>query len=246
MPVRVVPVPALEDNYMYVLIDEETKQCGVVDPVDASAMITAAEREGATITAILTTHSHWDHAGGNVELKKRCASIEVVYGGAGDGVAGCTQELNDGDTFALGNSTVQVLSTPCHTRGHICYLVDGNVFTGDTMFVSGCGNFNSGTPAQMASAFEKILALPDETKVWVGHEYTCKNCKFALFAEPDNEEIQRRLKWAESCPAWKSTFTPSRRRSDGDNVAPTQVVPLVDRALHHRRRKALQPLRAPR
>ena len=202
MPVRVVPVPALEDNYMYVLIDEETKQCGVVDPVDASAMITAAEREGATITAILTTHSHWDHAGGNVELKKRCASVEVVYGGAGDGVAGCTKELNDGDTFALGNSTVQVLSTPCHTAGHICYLVDGNVFTGDTMFVSGCGNFNSGTPAQMAQAFQKLLALPDDTKVWVGHEYTCKNCRFALFAEPDNAEIQRRLKWAESCHSW--------------------------------------------
>ena len=70
MPIRVVPVPALEDNYMYVVIDEETKQCGVVDPVDASAIQTAAEREGATITAILTTHSHWDHAGGNVELKK--------------------------------------------------------------------------------------------------------------------------------------------------------------------------------
>ena len=129
MPVRVVPVPALEDNYMYCVIDEETKTCGVVDPVDASAMITAAAREGATITAILTTHSHWDHAGGNVELKKRCASVEVVYGGAGDGVAGCTKELNDGDTFALGNSTVQVISTPCHTPGHICYLVDGNVFT---------------------------------------------------------------------------------------------------------------------
>ena len=246
MPVRVVPVPALEDNYMYVVIDEETKQCGVIDPVDASAMLAAAEREGATITAILTTHSHWDHAGGNVELKKRCASIEVVYGGKNDGVACCTKELGDGDTFALGNSTVQVLSTPCHTAGHICYLVDGNVFTGDTMFVSGCGNFNSGTPAQMAQAFQKLLALPDETKVWVGHEYTCKNCRFALFAEPDNEEIQRRLKWAESCPAWKSTFTPSRRRSDGDNVAPTQVVPLVDRALDDRRREALQPLRAPR
>ena len=94
MPVRVVPVPALEDNYMYVVIDEETKQCGVVDPVDASAMITAAEREGATITSILTTHSHWDHAGGNVELKKRCSSIEVVYGGKNDGVAGCTKELD--------------------------------------------------------------------------------------------------------------------------------------------------------
>ena len=101
------------------------------------------------------------------------------------------------------------------------------------MFVSGCGNFNSGTPAQMAQAFQKLLALPDETKVWVGHEYTCKNCRFALFAEPDNAEIQRRLKWAESCPAWKSTFTSSRRRSDGDNIAPTQVVPLLDRALHH-------------
>ena len=113
-----------------------------------------------------------------------------------NGVAACTREVWDGDEIALGASTIRVLSTPCHTQGHVCFVVDGNVFTGDTMFVSGCGNFNGGSPRQMLDAFDKLLALPDDTLVWCGHEYTRKNCCFAAYAEPDNDEIRRRLDWA--------------------------------------------------
>lgn len=196
--VRVVPVPALEDNFMYLVVDEATKFAAVVDPVDPAAILAAAAAAGATITCILTTHSHWDHAGGNVELLDKCPTIEACYGGVGDGVAGCSAEVGDGATVRLGAATVRVLATPCHTPGHVCYVVDGNVFTGDTMFVSGAGNFNAGSPAQMAAAFDKILALPDATRVWVGHEYTCKNCRFALHAEPGNAAAKARLEWAEA------------------------------------------------
>jgi len=182
---------------MYLVIDLASNLAGVVDPVDPAAICAAAAAVGATIDCVLTTHSHWDHAGGNVELLAARPSIRC-YGGRGDGVAGCTDEVDDGREIALGASTIRVLSTPCHTPGHVCYAVGGNVFTGDTMFVSGAGNFNAGTPAQMAAAFEKILALPDATKIWCGHEYTCKNCRFALYAEPDNADVRARLAWAES------------------------------------------------
>ncbi|KAH8050735.1 hydroxyacylglutathione hydrolase [Aureococcus anophagefferens] len=154
--VTVTPVPALSDNYMYLLVDEQTKLAAVVDPVDARAMASAAAAAGATIAMVLTTHGHWDHAGGNAELAASRPGL----------------------------------------AGHVCFVVDGNVFTGDTMFVSGCGNFNGGSPRQMLDAFDKLLALPDDTLVWCGHEYTRKNCCFAAYAEPDNDEIRRRLDWA--------------------------------------------------
>lgn len=193
----VIVVPALQDNYMYLIIDNETKTAAAVDPIDTNAIQKAASDNEATITTILTTHNHWDHSGGNLKLIK-ALDIDRVYGGIGDNVPGCTNEVGDGSTFLIGTSTqVKVLFTPCHTQGHVCYYIDNShVFTGDTMFVSGAGNFNTGTPEQMTDAFDKILGLPDDTNVWVGHEYTAKNCAFACYCEPDNEEVQKRLEWA--------------------------------------------------
>jgi hydroxyacylglutathione hydrolase len=194
----VIPVPALSDNYMYLIIDSASKQAAVVDPVDIDAITKAAADNQATITTILTTHNHWDHSGGNLKLLESTPTINRVYGGKGDGVPGCNQEVGDGDLFMIGTNTqVKVLFTPCHTEGHVCYYVDtAHVFTGDTMFVSGCGNFNNGSPQQMTDAFDKLLGLPDDTNVWVGHEYTAKNCEFACFCEPNNEELKNRLAWA--------------------------------------------------
>jgi hydroxyacylglutathione hydrolase len=197
MSIRVVPVPALDDNYMYLVIDTATNNAGVVDPVDPAAIQQAATDNNATITSILTTHSHWDHDGGNIKLVDQCSTITAVYGGNGDGVKACTHEVGEGDEFFIGETKVQVLFTPCHTPGHVCYFVDEkHVFTGDTLFISGCGNFNAGTPEQMASAFDKLMNLPDATQVWVGHEYTATNCKFACFLEPDNEQARERMEWA--------------------------------------------------
>ena len=197
MSVRVVPVPALDDNYMYLVIDTATNHAGVVDPVDPEAIQAAAAANGATITCILTTHSHWDHAGGNIKMVEQVSTLKTVYGGIGDDAAGVTHEVGEGDEFNIGETTVKVIFTPCHTPGHVCYFVDGkHVFTGDTLFISGCGNFNSGTAEQMTSAFDKLMGLPDETQVWVGHEYTGTNCRFACFVEPENQDVRDRLDWA--------------------------------------------------
>lgn len=185
---------------MYLIIDNETQQAAAIDPIDVDAIQATALTANATITTILTTHNHWDHSGGNLKLISSTPTIDRVYGGVGDGVPGCTHEVTDGSTFLIGAKTnVSVLFTPCHTQGHVCYYVDNaHVFTGDTLFVSGAGNFNTGTPKQMTQAFDKILKLPDSTNVWVGHEYTAKNCAFACFCEPNNEEIKKRLAWAKS------------------------------------------------
>ena len=199
---RVVTVPILEDNYAYIIIDEDSKQAAAVDPADASTVVAAASRERVQLTHVLTTHSHWDHAGGNADMVKLCPGIEVV-GGKGDNAAAVTREVGDGDCVLVGTRIkVGVLYTPCHTRGHVTFVAEDPeggpacVFTGDTLFVAGCGNFNAGTPDQMYNALiGKIGTLPPESLVYCGHEYTEKNLMYAQSTEPLNEDIKIKLKW---------------------------------------------------
>eukprot|EP00462_Mataza_sp_D1_P016737 CAMPEP_0175159600 /NCGR_PEP_ID=MMETSP0087-20121206/23514_1 /TAXON_ID=136419 /ORGANISM="Unknown Unknown, Strain D1" /LENGTH=260 /DNA_ID=CAMNT_0016447671 /DNA_START=18 /DNA_END=796 /DNA_ORIENTATION=+ len=203
MSVQIVPV--LQDNYAYLLVDESTKSAAAVDPVEPEKVLAAAKKAGVTISTVLTTHSHWDHAGGNNKLKQLVKGVEVV-GGVGDNAEGVTREVKEGDVVKVGEVEVQVLSTPCHTAGHVCYFVRGEegkspgvVFTGDTMFVGGCGNFNDGTPEQMTKAMLYTLgSLPADTLVYVGHEYTLKNFAFGLFAEPNNKELAAKMAWAQA------------------------------------------------
>ncbi|XP_026324709.1 hydroxyacylglutathione hydrolase, mitochondrial [Hyposmocoma kahamanoa] len=195
-------LPALTDNYMYLLIDKATSEAAVVDPVIPSNVINAAKELGVNITKVLTTHHHWDHAGGNEDLKKMLPNVEV-YGGD-NRIGGLTHMVDHGTKFNVGSLNVQCLFTPCHTSGHICYFVsppgegkEHAVFTGDTLFLGGCGRFFEGTPAQMYNALINILSqLPEETKVYCGHEYTLQNLKFAAFVEPSNVNIMKKMKWS--------------------------------------------------
>mmetsp|Transcript_17748 Transcript_17748/g.28915 ORF Transcript_17748/g.28915 Transcript_17748/m.28915 type:complete len:325 (-) Transcript_17748:618-1592(-) len=207
----VVTVPLLNDNYGYLIVCPKEKVCAVVDPVEPKKILAAAKKEGVDITHILTTHSHWDHAGGNKDLIKSLkdqGKSVIVVGGAKDGIPGVTKEVKEGDEFKIGTSVeVKVLDTPCHTQGHVCFYCTkadakeksegGAVFTGDTMFVGGCGNFNSGSPEQMYSNFMKLGKLPKDTLVYCGHEYTLKNLAYASYADPENVELKERVKWAE-------------------------------------------------
>ncbi|XP_015677134.1 hydroxyacylglutathione hydrolase, mitochondrial [Protobothrops mucrosquamatus] len=201
---KVEILPALTDNYMYLLVDEETKEAAIVDPVQPQKVLDAVRKHGVKLTTVLTTHHHWDHAGGNEKLVKMEPGLRVC--GGDSRVGALTQKVSHLTTFQVGSLNVKCLSTPCHTSGHICYFVTKPnsseppaVFTGDTLFVAGCGKFFEGTPEEMYRALIEVLGrLPPETKVYCGHEYTINNLKFARHVEPNNAAIQRKLSWAKA------------------------------------------------
>jgi hydroxyacylglutathione hydrolase len=196
MSFTITHVPCLADNYAYILVCAATKQCAFVDPVEPDKVFAVADRLGAKCVAVLTTHHHEDHAGGNVDVVKR-ADVPV-YGGD-DRVAGLTRKVGSKDVISIGKVAVRVLETPCHTSGSVSYFVEDEtahraVFTGDTLFLGGCGRFFEGTAAQMHHALNVVLAgLPDNTHVYCGHEYTVSNLKFGQYVEPNNVDIQTRL-----------------------------------------------------
>ncbi|XP_059509888.1 hydroxyacylglutathione hydrolase, mitochondrial isoform X2 [Stegostoma tigrinum] len=199
---KVELLPALADNYMYLLIDNETREAAIVDPVEPQKVVEAVKKHGVNLTTVLTTHHHWDHAGGNAELVKKVPGLQV-YGGD-DRVGALTCKVSHKKTLQVGSLNVKCLFTPCHTSGHICYFVTKEnsseapaVFTGDTLFVAGCGKFFEGSGEEMYRALIDILgSLPSETRVYCGHEYTINNLKFARHVEPNNEAIRQKLAWA--------------------------------------------------
>lgn len=208
-------LPALEDNYMYLVVDEATKDAAIVDPVEPQKVLDAVKKYEVRLTTVLTTHHHWDHAGGNEKLNSEVEKL-IVCGG--DSRVGSLNNLvKHGDTFKLGNLEVECLHTPCHTSGHICYFIsdpqgddDPVVFTGDTLFVGGCGKFFEGTPTEMHKSLIEILGnLPGKTKVYCGHEYAIVNLKYALHVEPDNEDIKEKMAWAQSKRSKQEATVPS-------------------------------------
>ncbi|CAL8264975.1 hydroxyacylglutathione hydrolase, mitochondrial [Gadus morhua] len=205
-------LPALSDNYMYLVIDVDSKEAAIVDPVEPIKVIEAVRKHGVRLTTVLTTHHHWDHAGGNEKMVRLMPGLKV-YGGD-DRVDALTKKVTHSNTLKVGSLTVKCLFTPCHTTGHICYYVTKEnsteppaVFTGDTLFVAGCGKFFEGTAEQMYKALIETLGkLPPETRVYCGHEYTVSNLKFARHVEPDNEDILKKLEWAkEQCDKGEPT-----------------------------------------
>ncbi|KAH8378801.1 hypothetical protein KR009_001423 [Drosophila setifemur] len=210
-------LPALQDNYMYLIIDKETREAAIVDPVDPELVIKTVQEGNWTLKKVLTTHHHWDHAGGNEKLVKLWPEELEVYGGD-DRIGAMNHKVKQDDTFSIGKLNVKCLSTPCHTTGHICYHVTeasgadvgGAVFTGDTLFQGGCGRFFEGTAEEMYEALcTKLSALPDVTKVFCGHEYTLQNMSFARHVEPDSEVIQQRIEWARHRRASQDPTVPS-------------------------------------
>lgn len=207
-------LPALQDNYMYLIIDSSTRDAAIVDPVDPDSVLRAVKEENCNLTKVLTTHHHWDHAGGNEKLVKKFQDKLAVYGGD-ERIGALTNRVIQDDKIQIGKLNVKCIFTPCHTTGHICYYVEAPngekaVFTGDTLFQSGCGRFFEGTAEQMYSALcEKLSSLPDETKVFCGHEYTLQNLSFARHVEPQNEDVLRRIEWAKQKRAENAPTVPS-------------------------------------
>lgn len=220
---RIVPIPCLSDNYAYLLVCRETKEAAIVDVSEAGPVLAAIDqgagtqdsrrdlstlvhssREDVRIVAILSTHHHHDHVGGNEEVRSKLG-IDRVYGHGSDRgrIPGQTQYLQEDDTFEIGHLEVRALHIPGHTMGAVGYVVthepdDPVVFTGDTLFVGGCGRIFEGDPPMMHASLSKLAALDPRTKVYCGHEYTESNLRFAAHVEPSNAAIvQARAKVAQ-------------------------------------------------
>ncbi|CAN5404121.1 hydroxyacylglutathione hydrolase [soil metagenome] len=186
-------IPCLSDNYAYLVRCPETGRAAIVDPSEAAPVLAATK--DSPPSEIWCTHHHFDHVGGNDDLVSALA-IERVVGHVSDKGRIPQQNvfLADGDSFTLGSLRVRVLHVPGHTAGAIAYVVEGDgapaVFTGDTLFLAGCGRLFEGTPADMFASLAKLRGLPPQTRVYCGHEYTQSNLKFAAHVEPDNASIR--------------------------------------------------------
>jgi hydroxyacylglutathione hydrolase len=197
---EIVPVPALSDNYVWLLRDQASGTVAVVDPGEAAPVEAALARRGWEPALILLTHHHGDHVGGVAALK--AAHGAAVIGAAADAhrLPALDRAVSPGDTVAVGESRAVVIDTPGHTHGHIAYhfAEAGVLACGDTLFSLGCGRLLEGSPAEMFGSLGRLAALPDTTQVLCGHEYTLANARFALTVEPDNATLRARAAEAEA------------------------------------------------
>jgi hydroxyacylglutathione hydrolase len=176
----------LKDNYGFLIRDRATGRCATVDSPDADAILVELARLGWSLSMVLNTHWHPDHAGGNAALQS-ATGCEIVGPAEVRKIAPLDRVLRDGDQVTLGATQLAVMSVPGHTLGHIAYYdqEDGVAFVGDTLFALGCGRLFEGDAATMWTSLSRLAALPDETRVYCAHEYTADNARFALSVDSD-------------------------------------------------------------
>ncbi|MBU3076884.1 hydroxyacylglutathione hydrolase [Sphingomonas quercus] len=191
----IVRIPALSDNYVWLVHDPASGETVVVDPAEAQPVLAAAAARGWSIGQVWNTHWHSDHTGGNAAIK--AATGCLITGPATEAARIPTLDrlVGEGDSVRLGDHVAQVLAVPAHTAGHIAYHLaqDAVIFVGDTLFAMGCGRLFEGTAAEMFANMTRLAALPPETRVYCAHEYTESNGRYAAVAEPDNAAIAARL-----------------------------------------------------
>ncbi|HMM67699.1 MAG TPA: hydroxyacylglutathione hydrolase [Dokdonella sp.] len=194
---RLLPIPALNDNYVWLLADDRGNAL-VVDPGEAGPVAATLAREHLRLRAILLTHHHPDHIGG-VEALRENGDIDV-HAPRDPRIGVATHRVEDGDEIVIGEPALRfsVIAVPGHTRSHVAYHGHGLLFSGDTLFSVGCGRLFEGTPAQMLESLERLAALPADTQVCCGHEYTVANCAFAMGVDPGNAALRRRARNAQA------------------------------------------------
>ena len=220
---RIYRLPVLRDNYIFLIHDPNSKVTAVVDPAEAQPVLDCLNELKSELVAILNTHHHADHVGGNAQLLDRFPHA-VVYGGAHDKgrIPGQQVFLQEGDRITVAERQAEILFVPGHTRAHIAYYFPpepsdlleisgvGELFCGDTLFAGGCGRLFEGTPSQMLSSLDKLRSLPDNTHVWCAHEYTLKNLQFALTVDTRNSALLQRAKAVEAMRDRAESTVPSK------------------------------------
>ncbi|MFP4602704.1 MAG: hydroxyacylglutathione hydrolase [Halochromatium sp.] len=235
MDLTIEPIPAFEDNYIWLLQRPDTASCAVVDPGEAAPVIERLRRDGRRLEAILVTHHHGDHIGGLAELRRRWPQAEVV-GPQDRRIPGLTRVVADGDRVRLAGFEraldravresgpdrmraeragdaieLEVMAVPGHTATHIAYRTDDCLFCGDTLFAAGCGRVFDGTVEDLAASLRRIAALPARTRCYCAHEYTLANLGFARWVEPESPALAAAIAAAE------------RRRAQGRPTVPTTL-----------------------
>ena len=209
--IEIVRIPALSDNYIWLVHEPDSGETVVIDPAEAAPVLSAAEARGWRITQIWNTHWHPDHTGGNAALKG--ATGCTITGPAAEAarIPTLDRQVREGDGVRIGAVVAEVLEVPAHTAGHIAYHLPSETaaFVGDTLFAMGCGRLFEGTAEQMHANLQRLGALPPETRIYCAHEYTLSNGRFALVAEPDNEAIRDRMVRVEAARAVNEATVPT-------------------------------------
>ena len=202
----------MTDNYAYIINDSNSKTIGVVDPSEAGPVISFLKKENLKLNYILNTHHHYDHIGGNIELKKIYNAKVVGFDGDKHRIPGIDISLKNNEQWSFGNSTVKILHIPGHTLGHICFFFEKEkiAFTGDTLFSLGCGRIFEGDHKQMLISLNKIKKLPKETKIFCGHEYTHKNAEFCMKYDNKNMNLIKQFEKIKKLRSNKLPTIPTR------------------------------------
>ena len=192
---RVEIIPCLQDNYSYLIIDESNKTASVVDPSEAKPIINFIEKENINLKYILNTHHHFDHIGGNKDLKKKYNSVVIGYKDDASRIPGIDILLNNNQIWKADNFEAKIIHIPGHTTGHISFhfFKEKLIFTGDTLFSLGCGKIFEGTYQDMFDSLNQIKKLPQDTKIYCGHEYTLQNSKFCIKHDPENLNLKNKI-----------------------------------------------------
>ena len=188
-------IKCLKDNYAYLIIDETKQNACVVDPSEAKPIINYIEKNKINLKYILNTHHHYDHVGGNVELKKKYACNVIGFIEDKDRIPEIDILLKDNQIWKEDNFEAKIYHIPGHTTGHIAYhfFKEKKIFTGDTLFSLGCGKIFEGTYEQMFNSINKIKELPEETEIYCGHEYTLQNSNFCLANDSENLKLKEKI-----------------------------------------------------
>ncbi len=192
---RVEIIKCLKDNYSYIIIDDSNLEASVIDPSEAKPIIEFIEKKNLKLNNILNTHHHYDHIGGNLELKKRYNSNIIGFKGDKSRIPGIDVCVVDGQVWRQGNFQAKVYHVPGHTSGHIAYHFynDKKIFTGDTLFSLGCGRIFEGTYEDLFNSLNKIKKLPNDTEIYCGHEYTLQNSNFCISNDPNNDKLKKMI-----------------------------------------------------
>jgi hydroxyacylglutathione hydrolase len=195
MPLEILTIPCLSDNYAFIAHDAASGETALIDAPEAAPILAALSERNWNLSHVLLTHHHWDHVEGLADILK--AHPAKVIGAANDAhrLPTLDKEVHEGDELIIGGEPVQVLDVSGHTIGHIAFHMPNSnaVFTADSLMALGCGRLFEGTPEQMWESLSKLAALPHETVVYSGHEYTQSNGRFAETVDPHNPDLKARI-----------------------------------------------------